>query len=272
MTIEEMKARKIELGLTNEMLAQASGVPLGTIEKIMSGLTKAPRKFTIDAIERALAEEPRRRDGNSTGGYAGSFSARDRTSAVRESSGYYTEAAARKRYTLEDYYAQPEDQREELIDGIFYDMSAPSALHQMILGDLYLLFRECADRHGMPCRVILSPFDVRLDRDNYTMVQPDLMICCGDFDAEMNHYEGAPDLTVEILSPATRSKDMILKLYKYQHAGVKEYWIVDPLYRTVTVHDFADENYDPKKYRFDEEIPVRISGGTCRIDFSRVQG
>ena len=80
-----------------------------------------------------------------------------------------------------------------------------------------------------------------------------------------------PDLAVEILSPSTRSKDMILKLYKYQNAGVREYWVVDPKTRTVTVHFFEEEDYDPKRYTFEDEIPVNISGGTCRIDFSRVQ-
>ena len=34
---------------------------------------------------------------------------------------------------------------------------------------------------------------------------------------------------------------------------------------------FDDEDYEPKKYRFDEEIPVSIFGGVCRIDFSRVK-
>ena len=52
MTIEQMKARKIELGLTSEMISQQSGVPLGTVQKLFGGITKAPRKQTIDAIER----------------------------------------------------------------------------------------------------------------------------------------------------------------------------------------------------------------------------
>ena len=75
----------------------------------------------------------------------------------------------------------------------------------------------------------------------------------------------------EILSPATRMKDMVLKLYKYQNAGVKEYWIIDPKNRTVTVHDFRKpEEYAPVSYSFDEVIPVRTSEGLCRIDFSRI--
>ena len=144
--------------------------------------------------------------------------------------------------------------------------------HQRILGDLYFLFRECAQLHGMPCEVYLSPCDVRLDRDNYTMVQPDLLVICGEYDEDAIRYEGAPDLVIEILSPSTRKKDLTLKLFKYQAAGVREYWIVDPMFRKVTVHFFEDENYHPEQYDFTAKIPVSISEGECIIDFSRVRG
>ena len=58
--------------------------------------------------------------------------------------------------------------------------------------------------------------------------------------------------------------------HKYERAGVREYWIVDPKYRTVMVHYFEDEEYTPRKYEFDSQIPVSISGGKCIIDFSLV--
>ena len=173
-------------------------------------------------------------------------------------------------YTLDDYYALPDERRVELIDGVFYDMSAPAVIHQKILGELFMLFRECTDAHEGECEVYLSPCDVRLDMDNKTMVQPDLLVICGPYDLGAKRFEGAPDLVLEILSPSTRSKDMLLKLYKYQNAGVKEYWIVDPERETVMVYDFRDDNFYPEKYDFDSVIPVHISNGQCSIDFSRV--
>ena len=112
-------------------------------------------------------------------------------------------------------------------------MSAPAVIHQKILGELHLLFRECTDAHEGECEVYLAPCDVRLDMDNKTMVQPDLLVICKEYDLGAKRFEGAPDLALEILSPSTRSKDMLLKLYKYQNAGVKEYWIVDPDHETV---------------------------------------
>lgn len=54
MTIEEMKARKRELGLTNEKLAELSGVPIGTVQKIFSGETSSPRYNTIHKLEKVL--------------------------------------------------------------------------------------------------------------------------------------------------------------------------------------------------------------------------
>jgi Uma2 family endonuclease len=102
------------------------------------------------------------------------------------------------------------------------------------------------------------------------MVQPDLLVICKSYDLDAKRFEGAPDLVLEILSPSTRSKDMLLKLYKYQNAGVKEYWIVDPENEKVLVYDFREGNYYPETYDFDSVIPIRISDGQCSIDFSRV--
>ncbi|MCR5811130.1 MAG: Uma2 family endonuclease [Lachnospiraceae bacterium] len=279
MTIEELKDKKTTLGLTNEMIASSAGIPLSTVQKIMSGATKAPRKSTLVAIETVLsAEEHRRKDmagmnpdrikanayGDMTEAYG---SVKDPTA------GYKPSPEVKKKdgeYTLDDYYALPDERRVELIDGVFYDMSAPAVIHQKILGELFLLFRECTDAHEGECEVYLSPCDVRLDRDNKTMVQPDLLVICEAYDLSAKRFEGAPDLVLEILSPSTRSKDMLLKLYKYQNAGVKEYWIVDPDHETVMVYDFREDNFYPEKYDFDSVIPIHISGGQCSIDFSRV--
>ena len=279
MTVDEMKSLKKELGLTGEVIARRAGVPLSTVQKIFSGNTKAPRKLTLEAMEKAFREaaeeadmdmemkkEPEKR-------VTYSF-ASPRADVVCEPVGNYTEAikedAKAGWHTLDDYYALPDDKRVELIDGKFYDMASPTIEHQTILGDLHILFRECAERHKMPCRVVLSPYDVRLDRDNYTMVQPDLMVICNKPSLDAKRQEGAPELVVEILSPSSRAKDMFLKLYKYQRAGVREYWIVDPKYKTVTVHFFEEEPYEPKKYSFDSEVPIRMTEGKCSIDFSRV--
>ncbi len=292
MTIDEMKKKKAELGLTSQMISQMSGVPLGTVQKIFAGTTKAPRRLTIEALEKVLhGPDPIPDPDKSTTAYhapamEGWYQRTVRSpqdnmlreapapygAAVQYDNGSHEPASRDRLHTLDDYYALPDEQRVELIDGAFYDMATPSFLHQIILGQLLRLFSDCAEQHGLPCEVIAAPCDVRLDRDNYTMVQPDLLVICSPQDyLHMKLLEGAPDLAVEILSPSTRSRDMILKLYKYEKAGVREYWVVDPEHRTVTVHFFDTEHYDPVRYSFHDQIPVQISEGKCSIDFSRIE-
>ena len=132
MTIEEMKKKKTEKGFTNEMLSKLSGVPLGTVQKIMSGETTAPRKFTIDALSKVLGDE--------SGDYT--KISHSEKSMVSETAVAYSAEVGKRKCTIDDYYAIPEDRRVELIDGIIYDMGAPSLSHQRILGDLFVLFRE----------------------------------------------------------------------------------------------------------------------------------
>lgn len=294
MTLEEMRQRKKERGFTCAMIAEESGIPFSTVQKFFAGSTKAPRKATIDAIAGVLfRDRADRGDGHfrvaqgegtheAKAPHSGMLSEDGGTvydqhalyggaDIAREPVESYNYVRKEPLHTIEDYYALPEERRVELIDGIFYDMPAQGMKHQKIIGDLYILFRECADSHGLPCEVYLSPCDVRLDKDDYTMVQPDLLVICGEFE-EGIRYEGAPDLVVEILSPSTRKKDLALKLYKYQNAGVREYWIVDPVFRKVTVHYFEAEDYHPEQYDFDSRIPVNLSGGECEIDFLRVRG
>lgn len=263
MTIQEMKKRKIELGLTNEMISEASGVPLSTVQKIFGGVTKAPRKLTLDAISKVL-ESPKKDTGYNLPSSGPAM--------VHESAPVYGTAKEEPLYTLDDYYALPDDQRVELIDGKFYEMTAPSGLHQLILGELYIQFYNCMHDHNRDCKVYLSPYDVRLDRDNYTMVQPDLVIVCQEYDHINNiRFEGAPDMVIEILSPSTRTKDMMLKLNKYYGAGVREYWIVDPKNQIVIIYFFEEEDFVPRNYSFDDKIPVGISKGFCIIDFARIK-
>ena len=136
MTIEEMRNRKTQLGLTNEMISELSGIPLSTIQKIMSGATKAPRKVTLEAIEAVLyAEEMRRqrsvsREASGKSGVTYDDSEEPSTGLVRETAGSYNYSSTTSKkdgeYTLDDYYALPDERRVELIDGVFYDMSAPA--------------------------------------------------------------------------------------------------------------------------------------------------
>ena len=255
MTIQEMKKRKKELGYSNETLAALSGVPLGTVNKIFSGATKAPRSATVDALVRVLSAGNPMTDSSMLG----------ETPAV-----YSVKKEETEKKTLKDYYALPAEARMELVDGKFYDLASPSINHQRILLGLATQFFSCEKKQQGCCTVLIAPCDVQLDQDPYTVVQPDLMVVCDAGKLSGRRCEGAPDLIVEIMSPSTRSHDAIRKLNKYKTAGVKEYWLVDPEERHILVYLFGKDNAFGL-YSFSDRVPVGILNGKCVIDFPEIE-
>lgn len=165
-----------------------------------------------------------------------------------------------KSYTVGEMIAIDDEQRRELIDGVIYDMSAPSSIHQDILGGMY------ADTHvflrGKECKACISPYAVFVDEKNY--FEPDMFVVCDGSKYSERGCEGAPDWTVEIVSPSSFRTDYWRKLFKYHEIGVREYWIVDPARRIVCVYFWEAEDF-MKEYSFDELIPVRIYDGELKI-------
>lgn len=259
MTIDEMREKKREYGYTYEDLSKISGVPLGTVQKVFSGATMSPRKETLRSLERALSGKDM---GETYSEPAGDM-------ILREEAAAYNSATVKTFYTLEDYLALPEEERVELIDGQFYDMATPTSVHQAIGGYIYgQLLNHVLNRKGL-CMPMMSPVDVQLDCDDKTVVQPDVMIICDRSKFQNGRVFGAPEFLVEVLSPSTRKKDMQLKLYKYANAGVREYWMVDPIKKVVVVYDM--ENLElPKLYSFEEQVPVGIWSGECKIDLAEM--
>lgn len=353
-TIDQMKQRKKELGYSYVIIAERSGLPLGTVQKVLGGITKAPRHDTLKALERALFPELQlSNDKNQAYGTnkkinsitpaadsadpsSGIRFASDRAPAGRSSGTHcrnlnpddqYTQAGGMRQmmaqeaagkyrtssnpeirffgkrqgeYTLQDREALPEEIRTELIDGILYLMASPTTTHQIISGQIYYQLCSFIYSRGGSCTPFIAPSDVRLDRDDFTVVQPDVYIVCShdeeditqhdeedstqgeekekksgktgkeyaDFDSP--YTEGAPDFIAEVLSPSTKIRDMTIKAEKYRKAGVREYWIVDPVKERVITYIFGDDP-DISISSFDNKIPVNIYGGECLVDFSQIR-
>jgi Uma2 family endonuclease len=151
-------------------------------------------------------------------------------------------------HTYGEYLNWPDDVRYELIDGVAYLMApAPNLAHQDIVGEV---FRQLANALAeKPCRAYVSPVDVRLPKDDEvdeavdTVVQPDVLVVCDSSKTDRRGVRGAPDLAVEVLSPGTASHDQVRKLRVYERAGVREYWLVHPTDRVLTIYRLEQGAY-----------------------------
>ena len=170
--------------------------------------------------------------------------------------------------TLEQYEALPEEKRTEVFDGIVYDMASPSQIHQRILLKLSSVLDSYMERKKGSCVVIPSPFDVVLSEKPLILVQPDIMIVCDKDKLDEQRCNGAPDFIIEIVSPSNASDDYIKKAYYYKNYGVREYWIVDPKRKTITVNYF-EGNIVSVQYLFDSTIKVNIYNDLY-INFSEI--
>ena len=172
-------------------------------------------------------------------------------------------------HTYADYCAWPDDVRYELIDGVAYLMApAPTLDHQDVAGEIYFQLRQAlADQ---PCRVFIAPVDVRLPKADEadaridTVVQPDVLVVCDPAKLDRRGVRGAPDLVVEVLSPGTASHDHRLKRRAYERAGVREYWLVHPIDRMITIYRLEEDGFGkPEVQELSGETAVGILPGVA---------
>jgi Uma2 family endonuclease len=149
-------------------------------------------------------------------------------------------------YTYADYLQWKFEERLELFKGKIFKLAAPNTKHQVI--SMRLQLRIGGFFENTPCFVFVAPYDVRLpvknrEKDNEitTVVQPDLGIVCDTSKIDDRGCCGAPDLVVEILSPGNSQKEVQLKFELYEEAGVKEYWIINPVEENIVVFILNEE-------------------------------
>ncbi len=267
MTLEQMRKRKQQLGYTNAQLSNLTDIPLGTLNKILCGASKHPRMENLQALERVL------QDTTYQYGYrsAAPFIVQEAVEAygLSEEELPAEEGSKEKKtgeFTIEDYYALPDDKRVELIDGVFYDMPTPTIEHQLLAGSIHSQIINYIRRKKGKCIPLISPVDVQLDADNKTMVQPDVVIVCDRSRIDERKVIGGPDFVLEVVSPSSVIKDYVKKAAKYEAAGVREYWIVDPLQQKIITYDFVEANL-PGFYPLGGKIKMALFDGDLAIDF-----
>jgi len=140
-------------------------------------------------------------------------------------------------YSYASYLRWKFEERVELIRGKIFPMGAPATTHQVCTGDVFVVLYQFLK--GKQCRVFISPFDVRFagkslaDKDVFTVLQPDICVVCDDQKIDEKGCVGAPDIVVEVLSLENKRKELDLKFKVYEEFGVREYWIIDPIKKSL---------------------------------------
>jgi Uma2 family endonuclease len=173
-----------------------------------------------------------------------------------------------KRYTYADYLTWLDDKSRELIHGFIKKMSpAPRLQHAKVSYRIAWHLGTFIEKRKGKCEVFTAPFDVRFPKRGETaddkidtVVQPDICVICDLLKLDERGCCGAPDMIVEILSPSTIKKDMFDKFALYQESGVKEYWLVHPNDKAITVFLLQENGkYDEGTVYEDEgKVPVAV--------------
>jgi Uma2 family endonuclease len=143
------------------------------------------------------------------------------------------EQVMRRRLTLEDYLALPDDQRYEIVEGVLHVAPRPRPLHQVLVHR----FQTGLEQHVGPRGLgqLVPDADLIIgEREVY--VAPDLMFFAGDRYSQVDPEDFiriVPDLVVEVLSPSTEDYDERTKRRVYAELGVPHYWRVHPQRRLV---------------------------------------
>lgn len=267
MELEEMKRIKRQRGYTNEQICEGTELPLGTVRKIFSGETKHPRYETMQSLEKFFSDPH-------AANYPG---------PIYDFYPGQPPVLVKERNTTADYIAytggtfnagdldrlRGDDGRGELIDGVIFNMASPSIAHQLIQTQLSTRLQSFVDNNSGDCLTLTCPLDVYIEKNETTILQPDVVVICDRGLFRDGKIWGAPDLVIEILSPSTKERDMGAKYLKYMGFGVREYWIVDPMKERIIVYDFAHDHLI-SLYTFRDKVPVAIWDGDLEIDFTPI--
>jgi Uma2 family endonuclease len=165
----------------------------------------------------------------------------------------------RVRFNYRDYRQLPDDQRYEIIDGELYMVKSNGSLHQVVLRNLESMVWPFV-RDNQLGQVLFGPLDVILSEED--IVQPDLIFVSRERQEIISEHgcEGAPDLVVEVTSLATSKLDRQQKRELYAKYGVQEYWLVDPVARSIDQMELQGEKLSLKGsyFRKDERVTSQI--------------
>lgn len=159
-----------------------------------------------------------------------------------------------REWTVEDLDDLPDDGLHyELLDGTLLVTGSCTARHQVAVGELYLLLRQACPSE---LRVMLAPFAYRPTRRRSFL--PDLLVTRRE-DVLVKEVTAPLLLAVEVLSPSTRSVDLVLKRNVYEESGVQAYWVIDPDVPSVRAFELVEGAYvEAGSAQGDEELTLDL--------------
>lgn len=144
------------------------------------------------------------------------------------------------RMSYEEFLTSYDGQHAEWVGGEVVPMTPPSDQHQNVVGFLAALFRMYAEAKGLGV-VRSSPFQMKPGPE-LPGREPDVLFVSGDHADRLRrtHLEGPADLVVEVISPESRGRDRGDKYFEYEQAGVREYWLIDPVRRQAELYRLGE--------------------------------
>lgn len=144
------------------------------------------------------------------------------------------------RMTYEEFLAwHPESAIAEWVDGEAYLMPPPGTIHQKLAFFLARLLMQFVETHDLG-EVIVAPYQMRLSRSGR---EPDVLFIARENLDRLGQQIllGPADLAVEVVSGDSGKRDRREKYLEYEHAGVREYWIIDPSRRTAEFYSLGTD-------------------------------
>lgn len=145
--------------------------------------------------------------------------------------------------TEEEFLAWCDDgTRAEWVDGEVVVMSPASIVHNRLTRFLLSLLQDYVQERGLG-EAFGTELSVRIHSKRRL---PDVLFIASERADRLhkNHFEGPPNLIIEVVSDDSVDRDWRVKYLEYQAAGVNEYWVVDPLYRRLEAYSLdADKAY-----------------------------
>lgn len=173
----------------------------------------------------------------------------------------------RRRWTYAEFARLPSDgsKRHEIIDGKLYVTPSPSSGHQRVVMRLLARLHPFVQEHGLG-EVFPGPLDILFAEGDY--VEPDVLFVRSRNAGLISDrgVEGPPDLIIEVVSPSTSTRDRGIKLERYRHYGVPEYWVVDAEAGTVEVWRFADGADEPDAHDSDDLLRWAPADGAATLE------